>query len=179
MNNFLTRTFLQRHGLLLTLLGSALILLAAVAYEKLTGLLPCPLCWLQRGVFVGFFLLSLCTLLLSRLTAATAAARWLFMAAFALVTAAGIGIAIRHLYIKLNPSSVGCGLDVETMLNFFPLTEALTQMLVGSSDCAQAANLMGLPLPVWSLTGYLVLGSLAIFSLIKTPCSFNFVSARR
>ena len=171
MNNFLTRTFLQRHGLLLTLLGSAFILLAAVAYEKLTGLLPCPLCWLQRGVFVGFFLLSLCALLLSRLTTltttVTTAARWLFIAAFALVTAAGMGIALRHLYIKLNPSSVGCGLDVETMLNFFPLTEALTQMLVGSSDCAQAANLMGLPLPVWSLTGYLVLGGLAIYSLLK------------
>lgn len=167
MNHLLTLTFLQRHGMLFTLLGSAFILLAAVAYEKITGLLPCPLCWLQRGVFVGFFLLSLCTLLLSRLTTVATAARWLFMAAFALVTAAGIGIAIRHLYIKLNPSSVGCGLDVETMLNFFPLTEALTQMLVGSSDCAQAANLMGLPLPIWSLTGYLILSSLAIYSLLK------------
>ena len=167
MNTFLTTTLLQRNGLLFTLLGSALILAAAVAYEKITGLLPCPLCWLQRGVFVGFFLLSLLALLLNRITASTTV-RWLLMAAFALVTAAGMGVALRHLYIKLNPSSVGCGLDVETMLDFFPLTEALTQMLVGSSDCAQAANLMGLPLPVWSLTGYLALGGLVIYSLVKS-----------
>lgn len=163
MNSITTTIFLKRRGMLLTLLGSALILIAAVAYEKITGLLPCPLCWLQRGVFVGFFLLSLLALLLSRITLI----RWLLMALFTLLTAAGIGIALRHLYIKLNPQSVNCGLDVETLLNFFPLQEALTQMLIGSSDCAQAANLFGLPLPTWSLTGYLILGSLAIFSLIK------------
>lgn len=164
MNNLFSLKLLKQQGILLTLVGSALILVLAVAYEKITGLLPCPLCWLQRGIFVGFFLLSLMALLLKRI----ALIRWLLVAAFALVAATGIGIALRHLYIKLNPSSVGCGLDVETLLDFFPVQEALTQMLVGSSDCAQAANLLGLPLPVWSLAGYLALGSLAIYSLIKT-----------
>ncbi len=149
--------------MLLTLLGSSFILLAALAYEKITGLMPCPLCWLQRGVFVGFFLLSLTALLLSRFTLI----RWLLVIAFVLVTATGIGVALRHLYIKLNPQSVSCGMDVETLLNFFPVQEAVTQMLMGSSDCAQAANLMGLPLPAWSLTGYLLLGSLAVYSLVK------------
>ncbi len=163
MNNHLTPTFLKRRGMLLTLLGSILVLLAALAYEEITGLMPCPLCWLQRGVFVGFFLLSLTALLLSRFTLI----RWLLVIAFVLVTATGIGVALRHLYIKLNPQSVSCGMDVETLLNFFPVQEAVTQMLMGSSDCAQAANLMGLPLPAWSLTGYLLLGSLAVYSLVK------------
>ena len=163
MNNSFTLNLLKRRGLLLTLLGSAFILLAALAYEKITGLLPCPLCWLQRGVFVGFFLLSLLALLFSRIRFA----RWLLLAAFVLVTATGLGIALRHLYIKLNPDSVSCGLDVETLLDFFPLQDALAQMLVGSSDCAQAANLIGLPLPAWSLMGYLILGGLAIYSLLQ------------
>lgn len=163
MNKYSTITFLKQRGLLLTLLGSILVLLAALAYEKITGLMPCPLCWLQRGVFVGFLLLSFLALLLSRITLM----RWLFILAFGLVTATGIGIALRHLYIKLNPQSVSCGMDVATLLDFFPVQKALTQMLLGSSDCAQAANLMGLPLPVWSLTGYLLLGGLAIYSLVK------------
>lgn len=163
MNKLFSLKLLKQQGILLTLVGSALILVLAVAYEKITGLLPCPLCWLQRGIFVGFFLLSLVTFLLKRITVV----RWLLIAAFTLVTATGIGIALRHLYIKLNPLSVGCGLDVETLLDFFPVQEALTQMLVGSSDCAQAANLFGLPLPVWSLAGYLLLGGLAVYSLIK------------
>ena len=163
MNKFFSLSLLKQQGILLILLGSTLILILAVAYEKITGLLPCPLCWLQRGVFVGFFILSLIAIFLKRIKLV----RWLLIAAFALVTATGVGIALRHLYIKLNPQSVGCGLDVETLLDFFPVQEALTQMLVGSSDCAQAANLLGLPLPVWSLAGYLLLGSLAVYSLSK------------
>lgn len=163
MNKLFSLKLLKQQGILLTLVGSALILVLAVAYEKITGLLPCPLCWLQRGIFVGFFLLSLVAFLLKRITLM----RWLLIVAFTLVTATGIGIALRHLYIKLNPQSVGCGLDVETLLDFFPVQEALTQMLLGSSDCAQAANLFGLPLPVWSLAGYLLLGGLAVYSLIK------------
>lgn len=163
MKNQPTSTFLKRQGILFTLVGSVLILLAAVAYEKITGLQPCPLCWLQRGVFVGFVVLSLAALLFRRITLL----RWLIVAAFTLVTATGIGIALRHLYIKLNPQSVSCGLDVETLLNFFPVQEALTQMLMGSADCAQAADLIGLPLPVWSLLGYLLLGGLAVYSLLK------------
>jgi len=163
LNKFFSLSLLKQQGILLILLGSTLILILAVAYEKITGLLPCPLCWLQRGVFVGFFILSLIAIFLKRIKLV----RWLLIAAFALVTATGVGIALRHLYIKLNPQSVGCGLDVETLLDFFPVQEALTQMLVGSSDCAQAANLLGLPLPVWSLAGYLLLGSLAVYSLSK------------
>lgn len=169
MNARFTLSFLKQRGLLLTLLGSVFILTAAVAYEKITGLLPCPLCWLQRGVFVGFFVLSLVALALNAtgLLNRLAPMRWLLMLAFALVAVTGVGIALRHLYIKLNPSSVGCGLDVETLLDFFPLLEALNQMLIGTSDCAQAANLMALPLPVWSLLGYLMLASLAFYSLLR------------
>lgn len=169
MNARFTLNFLKQRGLLLTLLGSVFILTAAVAYEKITGLLPCPLCWLQRGVFVGFFVLSLVALALNAtgLLNRLAPMRWLLMLAFALVAVTGVGIALRHLYIKLNPSSVGCGLDVETLLDFFPLLEALNQMLIGTSDCAQAANLMALPLPVWSLLGYLMLASLAFYSLLR------------
>jgi protein dithiol:quinone oxidoreductase len=153
---------IQRHGLLLTLIGALLIIAAAFAYEKITGLLPCPLCWLQRWVFVGFAALSLCGLLLQRFRLV----RWLLAAMFALLTLGGGGIALRHLYIKLNPQSVSCGMDVQTLLDFFPLTEALGHMLRGSADCAQVADFLGLPLPSWSLTGYLLLGSLAIYSLL-------------
>jgi disulfide bond formation protein DsbB len=162
LNIFQLTALIQRRGLLLVLIGSLLILAAAFAYEKITGLMPCPLCWLQRGVFVGFAALSLVGLLLQRFKMV----RWLLAAAFILLTLSGMGVALRHLYIKLNPQSVSCGLDVDTLLSFFPLRDALTQMLIGSSDCAQAADFLGLPLPSWSLTGYLLLGSLAIYSLL-------------
>ena len=154
---------LSRHGILLTLIGSLGIVFAALAYEQLTGLLPCQLCWLQRWVFIGLAGLSLVTLFLQKYRLL----RWPLIALYALFSITGVAIALRHLYIKMNPTSVSCGMDVEMLLDFFPLQEAITHMLIGSSDCAQQANLLSLPLPTWSLTGYLLLGGLAIFSLIS------------
>lgn len=153
---------LSRHGLLLALIGSLSIVLAALAYEHFTGLVPCQLCWLQRWVFVGLAGLSLVALVLQRFPLA----RWPLVALYTLLGASGSAIALRHLYIKMNPTSVSCGMDVEMLLDFFPLREAVTHMLIGSSDCAQQANLLGLPLPSWSLTGYLLIAGLAIFSLV-------------
>jgi len=155
---------LSRHGILLTLIGSLGIVFAALAYEHWTGLLPCQLCWLQRGVFIGLAGLSLVALFLQKYRLL----RWPLVALFALLSITGVAIALRHLYIKMNPTSVSCGMDVETLLDFFPLQEAITHMLMGSSDCAQQANLLGLPLPSWSLTGYLLLGCLAIYSLLSS-----------
>ncbi len=156
-------TFIVRHGLLLTLLGALGTVMAAYLYEQITGLLPCPLCWVQRWVFIAFAGLSLVALAASRW-------RWLhwpLILLYAALTALGSGVALRHLYIKLNPQTVSCGMDVEMLLDFFPLKEAITHMLLGSSDCAQQADFLGLPLPSWSLTGYLLLGTLAIYSLYK------------
>jgi disulfide bond formation protein DsbB len=158
------QTRLSRHGILLTLLGSLGILAAAFAYEAITGLLPCPLCWLQRGVFAGLAGLSLIAFFLQKYQWM----RWPLTALYLLISVTGIGVALRHLYIKMNPETVSCGLDVQTLLDFFPLQEAITQMLIGSADCAQQADFLGLPLPTWSLTGYLLLGGLAIYSLIST-----------
>ncbi len=155
-------TLLRRHGLWVVLLSSLFILLSAHLYERFTGLMPCQLCWLQRWVFVGFAGLALLALPLVRWRWA----RWMFSGLFALLSLLGIAIAMRHLYIKLNPQTVSCGMDVETLLNFMPLFDALKHMLIGSSDCAQAANLLGLPLPSWSMAGYLVLGFLALWSLL-------------
>lgn len=163
MSTSRTLALLSRHGILLTLIGSLAIVFAALAYEQLTGLLPCQLCWLQRWIFVGLAGLSLVTLFLQRYRLL----RWPLVALYALLSITGIGIAIRHLYIKMNPMTVSCGMDVETLLDFFPLQEAISHMLIGSSDCAQQADLLGLPLPSWSLSGYLLLGSLAIFSLVS------------
>lgn len=156
---------LSRHGLLLAFIGSVSTVFAALAYERITGLVPCHLCWLQRWVFIGLAALSLVALLLQRFQRA----RWPLVALFALFSITGMGIALRHLYIKMSPASVSCGMDVEMLLDFFPLQEAITHMLIGSADCAQQANFLGLPLPTWSLTGYLLLGGLAIFSLLSTP----------
>ncbi|MFK7160212.1 disulfide bond formation protein B [Marinospirillum sp. MEB164] len=154
-------TWIGRHALFLTFLGSSLILASAFAYEAITGLQPCHLCWIQRWLFAGLALISFLAWCLP--------AQWLrrlLALPFVLLALSGIGVALRHLYIKLNPHTVSCGMDVETLLDFLPLREAIQEMLLGSADCAQVANFLGLPLPSWTLSGYLLLGGLGLYGLL-------------
>lgn len=165
--------WLKIRGLSVSLVGSVVILLAALAYEKTTGLVPCPLCWLQRGIFMGFVGLSV----LSFFSLKLGWLRYVAALAWVLVLGAGVGVALRHMYIKLNPASASCGLDIETLLDFFPLLTVLTEVLKGSADCAQAADLLFVPLPVWSLVGYVVLATTALLQLLarrkKSPSFIN------
>lgn len=154
--------WLHRHGLLLAFLGSLLIVAAAVVYEKVTGLLPCPLCWIQRWIFILLGLVSLLAWLLQKIRWT----RWLFALLHLAVAVLGIGVAARHIYIKMHPEFASCGMDVQTLLDFFPLLDALLHMLKGSADCAQAADLLWLPLPAWSLLGYVLLTGLALWRLL-------------
>lgn len=158
----INKKLLKTRGLELSLVISLAVLLAAFAYEQLTGKMPCPLCWLQRGVFIALACWAVISLMLKRFWLG----RWVALLGYVSLAFIGVGIAARHLYIKLNPASASCGLDVETLLSFFPLFEALKQILIGSADCAQAADLLFLPLPVYSLVGYLLVAGLASYNLL-------------
>lgn len=162
---YLTNPWVKKYGVLLGLVFSLAILAAAFAYEQFTGKLPCPLCWLQRGVFIALACWAVISLIIKRYWLG----RWVALLGYLSLAVIGVGIAARHLYIKLNPASASCGLDVETLLSFFPLFEALKQILIGSADCAQAADLLYLPLPLYSLVGYLLVLLLAIAGTKKSP----------
>lgn len=162
MRNLLQKLPLTARGVELSLFLSLFILLAAFAYEYITGKQPCPLCWLQRGVFAAFALWAVISLLLKKIKLG----RWLAILGYLSLMGLGLLIATRHMYIKLYPAKASCGLDVDTLLSFFPLKKALMQMFLGSADCAQAANLLYLPLPIYSFVGYLLVAGLAFYSLL-------------
>lgn len=151
----------HKWGLLLAAVSGIVIVAAAIAYEKITGVMPCQLCWLQRWIFIALAAVCLAAFLLVK----AALARKLTGLLLLLITLIGVAIASRHLYIKMNPELVSCGMDVETLLALFPLREAIGQMLIGSSDCAVAADLLGIPLPTWSIIGYVSILVLSIYSL--------------
>lgn len=155
---------LQRHALLFTFLGSSSIVLAAFAYQAVTGLQPCHLCWIQRGLFMALAVISLIAWMCHRWM--NSFIRLSLAGLLAVCALTGLGVAVRHLYIKLNPHTVSCGMDVQTLLDFLPLFEALQEMLLGSADCAQSAPFLGLPLPSWTFSGYLVLGLLGLYGLV-------------
>ena len=105
----------------LALLAEALIL------QHLKGQAPCPLCVMQRA---GFLLIALIALVaLIRQPRGRSAAG--YFAAVALTAVAGLGVAIRHVWLLYHPK-FGCGIDVlEQFVNDLPTAKlALNTMLI-------------------------------------------------
>lgn len=122
---------------------------------------PCPLCILQRMVFMAMGVLFL--------VGGVHDARGWGGRAYALVVAflgvLGAGIAGRHIYLQgLPPEQLPeCGPGLDYMLETLPFTEALVKVFTGSGECAEVSwTFLGLSMPAWALIWFLGLGCWAL-----------------
>lgn len=142
-------------------------LLAYAFYmEYVLYLEPCPLCWLQRGVFLGFATLFLwCALHNPK-----AWGRFIYIAVFAVLTLLGAGLAGRQLWLQsLPPDQVPeCGLGVSYMMEIMPLMEVISWAAQGTGECAEVQwTFLGLSIPGWTFIAFLGLGLITILSLFR------------
>jgi len=125
---------------------------------------PCPLCLLQRVVFIVLMALFLVAALHGPgRVGATVYGGLLFV-----VAAIGAVIATRHVWLQHLPKDrvPECGPGLEFMLRKFPLTQALEKVLTGSGECAEAGwTLFGLTIAGWSLVWFVLLGAFALHLL--------------
>jgi disulfide bond formation protein DsbB len=152
--------------------GGALVcaLLLAYAYylQYFQGLEPCPLCIFQR---VAVFSLG-CVFLLATLHDPEKTGARIYGVLIDLVSLAGIGVAIRHIYIQnLPPGTVpSCGATLDYMLEEFPLLDVIRTVLTGSGECGLIDwTFLGLSMPWWVLITLTVLGGLGIFANWTLP----------
>jgi len=140
------------------LMGSALYL-QYYEYQD-----PCPLCLLQRVVYIVLMALFLVAALHGPgRVGATVYGGLLFV-----VAAIGAVIATRHVWLQHLPKDrvPECGPGLEYMLRKFPLTQALEKVLTGSGECAEAGwTLLGLTIAGWSLVWFVLLGAFALYLL--------------
>ena len=143
----------------LALLSEALVL------QHVMGQSPCPLCVLQRAGFLLFALIALAGAL--RQPQGRAAAR--YFAALALAALAGLGVAIRHVWVLFHPK-FGCGIDVvEQFVNGLPTATLLPWLLRASGECAAPHDpILGLRVPEWSLVWFSLLLLAALFCAYKS-----------
>jgi disulfide bond formation protein DsbB len=123
---------------------------------------PCPLCILQRVVYIVLMAVFLVAALHG--PARTGA---LIYGGLLLVTA-GIGAAIasRHVWLQLLPPDrvPECGPGLEFTLRKFPLYQALEKIFAGSGQCAEGGwKFLGLTIAGWSLVWFVVLGAFAVY----------------
>lgn len=129
---------------------------------------PCPLCIFQRVAMAALGVVFL--------SAALHDPRgWgarVYALLLALVAAAGIGIAARHVWLQNLPADQvpACGPGLDYMLETFPFTETLRLVLRGSGDCATVDwTLLGLSMPAWVLIAFLGLGSMGLARNLIRP----------
>lgn len=142
----------------LALLAEALIL------QHLKGQAPCPLCVLQRAGFLLVALIALAAAIHQPRPRGAAG----YCAALALAALAGLGVAIRHVWVVYHPK-FGCGIDVlEQFVNDLPTARLLPWLFHASGECtAPHEPIFGLQVPEWALIWFCLLFFAAAFFAYK------------
>ena len=150
----------SRHVLILISLVSFALIGAALYLQHAKDMLPCPLCVIQRYLFIGVGIFSL----------VGAAARWMkTFTALALACAlGGLGYVAEHLYVLAHPG-FSCGIDPrETMLNELPTATALPALFRADGLCEAAQDtVLGLNVPQWSAVWFALLTASLIWVLVR------------
>lgn len=137
--------------------------MAFVLYlEHFRGLEPCPMCVFQRVAMVAAGLAFLVGMLHGP---RGALGRWTYSGLAALASAAGAGIAARHVWLQgLPPDQVpACGPTLEYLMGMLPFTEVVRTILRGDGNCAVIDwSFLGLSLPGWALVAFSGLTLLAL-----------------
>jgi protein dithiol:quinone oxidoreductase len=127
-------------------------LLSFAAYLQINlGLMPCPLCVIQR-IFLALLVL---VFLVGSLYTPTERSTQRFHSSL-IIICSGLGafFAARHAWLTMQPpgSVPTCSPTLSYMLQNLPLTQTLKTMFSGSGDCARDVwQLFGLNIPQWTL----------------------------
>ncbi|HSS63131.1 MAG TPA: disulfide bond formation protein B [Gammaproteobacteria bacterium] len=135
---------------------------AALYFQHVMGLEPCPLCIFQR-IFV---MVLGAVMLAAAIQQPRDLGRRVYGGLILIIAGLGAGVAGRHVWLQsLPPDQVpACGPGLEYLFETFPLMDALKLVLEGSGECAEVQwSLLGLSIPGWTLV---VFTALAVFGLL-------------
>ena len=141
--------------------------------EYAEGLVPCPLCVLQRiafAVLAAVFAAAAVHRPRSRGGART------YGVAAGVVAASGAGIAGWHVRLQNLPPGEApeCGPGLEYMWNTFPIAESIRMIFTGSGECAEVSwTFLSLGIPGWALIWFVVLGLVGLANNFRTPPGFR------
>lgn len=154
------RLYVLAVALVVAAMGSALYL------QYVEGLVPCPLCSLQR---MGFIVAAIFALL-----AAVARRGGLARPVLGIVSLdaalAGAGVAAWHAWLLAHPPEVlGCGRPFEWFSEDFPLVVWLPKLFKGDGDCLDVHwTLFGLGVPHLAGIAYIFLIALLVLAIVRS-----------
>lgn len=136
-------------------------LLFALYLQHFQGYEPCPMCIFQRVAMAAAGLLFLT----GALHAPRGAGRWGYAVGAAAASAAGAGIAGRHVWLQsLPPDQVpACGPTLDYLMQLLPVMDVIQMVLRGDGNCAKIdAAWLGISLPGWTLIAFI---GIALYAL--------------
>jgi len=134
--------------------GTVAFLAYALYTEIYLYLNPCPLCMVQRYIFILIGILYFITFIKPPI----AWGRKLFGVLISLVSIFGMFVSGWHVRLQnLPPEEVpDCGPGLDYMLEAFPLKDIISELINGSGDCAEVVwSFLGLSMPTWSFICFL------------------------
>ncbi len=127
---------------------------------------PCPLCMVQRVIFISIGVLFF----IAALHNAGRIGRWIYSSLIALTALGGVAVASRHIWIQHLPKDQvpACGPGLDFLLKNFPMAEVWQELMHGSGECAvKGWTFLTLGLPELSLIWYVLLGAWAMIIVFR------------
>lgn len=158
----MTALFDQPRRLLAFIALACVALLAFGLYlQHAVGLEPCPMCIVQRYLFI---LVALAAGIGAILPAG--ATRWVG-GLMALLSLTGAGVAARQSWLQWFPPEIAtCGRDLFGMIESFPLKRVIPMVFRGSGDCSAVDwTFLGLTIANWSFLNFVLVGVIGLLLL--------------
>lgn len=140
---------------------------AALYFQYVDGLDPCPLCIFQRVVVMAVGIVFL----LKTLHHPKPESKWQWGYGVVLFVVAliGAGIAGRHVWLQSLPEHLvpACGPALDYLMEALPFLEVIEVVMQGSGECAKddGWRLLWLTMPQWTLIVFCGFVVLSLFSL--------------
>lgn len=148
-------------ALVIAVLFGAALYLQYVLHQE-----PCPLCMVQRFIFIALLVLFALAALHNPKRLGTR----IYAALITLCALSGAGVAGRHIWIQHLPKDEvpACGPGLDYMLENFPMSEVLKELMHGSGECAAKGwSFLTLGIPEWSLIWYVLLGAWVVMIAVR------------
>jgi disulfide bond formation protein DsbB len=152
---------IKSRSLLLAIAGFAFGVVGIALYlQHVQYLPPCPLCVIQRYLFLAVGLACII---------GSIGDKPRLGAGLGLIGAlGGLGVVGKHLWVLAHPG-MSCGIDpMETFLNKIPTATALPWLFKADGLCEDARDtLLGLSIPQWSAISFVALTAALIYLLVR------------
>jgi disulfide bond formation protein DsbB len=139
-----------------------LLLAAAYYMQYVQGIQPCPLCMLQRLVFIALAVILLVAVLHNpRKTGVR-----IYGVITLIMALSGVLLAWRHIWLQLHPTATTdiCVPGYAYVMTHLPFTQAVRFLFQSSENCSHIIQVWGLSIPVWTLLCFAVF---CVFALVQ------------